>query len=192
MTRITLLDGHPDAQSLCAALAGSYARGAASGGHDVRRIAVRDLRFDPVLHGGYRVRQELEPDLRAAQATIEWCQHLVVVLPIWWGSMPALLKGFFDRAFLPGWAFRYRERGPYWDRLLAGRSARLIATSDAPALYNWVAYRNAPTAATRRTILRFCGFDPVRVTALGGIRQLGAARRGRLLTKVEALGRRAR
>ena len=56
-----------------------------------------DLRFDPVLREGYQQVQALEPDLLQAQANILWAEHLVLVYPIWWGGIPALLKGFFDR-----------------------------------------------------------------------------------------------
>lgn len=50
--------------------------------------------------------------------------------------MPALLKGFVDRVFLPGFAFRCREGLALRDRLIEGRSARRIVTMDAPGLHD--------------------------------------------------------
>ncbi|MBK8978511.1 MAG: NAD(P)H-dependent oxidoreductase [Planctomycetes bacterium] len=190
--RVTIVDGHPDPQSFCRALADRYEAGLAAARCEVRRLDLRALHFDPLLRAGYRERQELEPDLLRAQQDIGWCQHLALVTPVWWGSTPALLKGFLDRCFLPGWAFRYHDGDPFWDRLLAGRSARLIVTSDAPTLFNLLAYRNSPVVALRKMVLGFCGFRPVRVTAFGGIRRSDAERRARMLERVEALGRRAR
>ncbi|MEN0110125.1 MAG: NAD(P)H-dependent oxidoreductase [Planctomycetota bacterium] len=166
--RITLLDGHPRAESLVAALADAYARGAESAGHDVRRLAPRDMDFEPVGRG-YKEGDPIEPDLVAAQEAITWCEHVVVVHPVWWGSMPAELKGFFDRSFLPGWAFKFHEGKMWWDRLLAGRSARVIQTAATP---NWAmrfAYRNCAARALKDSTLAFSGFKPVRLTQFGGV-----------------------
>ena len=89
--RILLLNGHPDAGSLCDALAASYAAGANEGGHDIRCVALRELEFDLVLRGGFHSAKPLEPDIKE-QELIQWCEHLVVVSPNWWWSAPALLK----------------------------------------------------------------------------------------------------
>ena len=190
--RITILDGHPDHESLCTSLCDAYAAGAADAGHDVRRLVVRDLEFAPVLRG-YRYRGELEPDLVEAQRTISWCEHLVVVHPVWWGSSPALLKGFIDRTFLPGWAFKFHENDPWWDRLLAGRSARVIQTAATP---NWAmraAYWSCAGVAMKSSTLAFCGFKPVRLTQLGGVgKGFRDERAERWLAKAERLGRAGR
>jgi NAD(P)H dehydrogenase (quinone) len=136
---ILLILAHPAQSSLCRALAEAYRKGAAEVGHEVRFLALGELAFDPILHDGYSTLQPLEPDLVAAQEAINWAQHLVFVYPTWWGAIPALLKGFFDRVFLPGFAFGYRDNSPFWDRLLAGRSAHLLVTMDTPPwYYRWV------------------------------------------------------
>ena len=132
---ILILLGHPDRDSLCGAIAQRYATAAENAGHRVRLIALGELEFDPVLRHGYRQIQPLEADLQDAADAIEACDHLVLVYPTWWGAMPALLKGFFDRVLLPGYAFRYRRDSVWWDRLLAGRSARVITTLDTPPWY---------------------------------------------------------
>ena len=119
--RILVILGHPSADSLSAALAQSYKEGAQAAGAQVRLLDLGALAFDPILRAGYRGEQALEPDLQAAQAQITWAEHLVWVYPTWWGAMPALLKGFIDRVFLPGFAFKYRQGSSLWDRLLAGR-----------------------------------------------------------------------
>ncbi|MGL4513045.1 MAG: NAD(P)H-dependent oxidoreductase [Lacipirellulaceae bacterium] len=187
--RITILDGHPDQTSLTTALLGAYAQGAASGGHEVRRVVVRDLQFEPVLRG-YRQGRELEADLATAQEAISWCRHLVVGYPVWWGAPPALLKGFIDRAFLPGFAFKFHETDPWWDRLLAGRSARMVVTSATPVWAMNLAYRNAPIAATRDSVLAFCGFKPVRVSHFGGVgKDFTPEKAQPWLARVEKLGR---
>jgi len=185
MRKILILDGHPAKESYVSALCDAYATGATASGFEVRRLNIRDLTFDSNLRLGYQQIQELEPDLRQAQEHIGWCEHLVFAFPMWWGSMPARTKGFFERCWLPGFAFKYREDSPLWDRLLAGRSARLIVTSDAPVLFNVLAYWNAPYITVRKMIFRFCGFKPVKTTAIGGVKGLPLAARQRWLDHVQ-------
>ena len=102
--------------------------------------------------------------------------------------MPALLKGFLDRLLLPGFAFRYRRDSAWWDRLLAGRSARVITTMDTPPWYYRWLYRDPGIAQLRRTVLQFCGIAPVRVTRLGPVRSSSPARRQRWLQAIARLG----
>ena len=79
--RILLLNGHPDAGSLCDSLAAAYADGARERGHDIRCVALRELEFDLVLRGGYHSAKPLEPDILEQHDLIRWCEHLVVVSP---------------------------------------------------------------------------------------------------------------
>ncbi|WP_457319636.1 NAD(P)H-dependent oxidoreductase [Stenotrophomonas sp. P5_B8] len=189
---IVILLGHPDRDSLCGALAERYRQAAVAAGHRVQLFALGEVDFDPILRHGYRQIQPLEPALQQINAAIADCQHLVLVYPTWWGGMPALLKGFFDRAFLPGVAFRYRKDSVWWDRLLAGRSARVLTTMDTPPwYYRWV-YRMPGHQQVRRTILEFCGIKPVKITALGPVRSSTSAQRDTWLQQAERLGRQAR
>ena len=128
-TKITVLLGHPDVDSYCGSLARAYSDAARSAGAEVREINLAELTFDPVLWHGYREIQQLEPDLLDAQDALRWADVLVFAYPTWWGGAPALLKGFVDRVFLPGFAFKYRENSRFWDRLLVGRSGRLLVSA---------------------------------------------------------------
>lgn len=186
--RILVVLGHPDGESFCAALADAYAEAALDAGHEVRVLRLGELAFDPILHAGYRRIQDLEPDLVSAQADILWAEHLVFVYPVWWGAMPALLKGFFDRVFLPGFAFKHRDGSVLWDRLLSGRSARLLVTMDTPPwYYRWV-YRMPGHNQMRRTILEFSGIRPVRIVGFGPVRGAAEARRAGWLAAARRLG----
>jgi putative NADPH-quinone reductase len=189
--RILILQGNPSTESFCASLARSYQQGAQSSGHECRLLNISEIKFDSNLAQGYRQIQTLEPDLIKAQEWVSWCEHLVVIYPIWWGQMPALFKGFFDRCFLPGWAFKYHEKDPFWDRLLSGRSAHLIVTSDAPALYNILAYWDAPVTVPKKMIFRFCGFKPVRVTRIGNIKSTSETKRKYILETMRNKGMKA-
>lgn len=188
--KVLIILGHPDKNSLCGALAASYREGAQEGGAEIREIFLGDLNFDPVLRRGYKEVQELEPDLLTAQESIKWADHLVWVYPIWWGTMPALLKGFLDRTLLPGFAFKYRENSPWWDRYLTGRSARMIVTLDAPVFYDWLMYGAGGRRTMKNAVLKFCGIKPVGVTAFGSVKSSDAAKRHKWLAAVNELGKR--
>lgn len=188
MKRILIINGHPDKESFNFGLAAAYKKGALASGAEVKEIVVRELDFNPNLQYGYRKRTELEPDLLHVQEMIRWAQHLVFVYPVWWGSVPAILKGFIDRVFLPGFAFQKRENSLWWDKLLTGKSARIISTLDQPAWYYWLVYRQPSTYAMKKLTLQFSGIDPVRVTTIGPIRRSKEAYRHSWLKKVERLG----
>lgn len=189
--RILIIQGHPAEQSLCAALAQEYAQGAQESGHTVNTLTIRELNFDPVLHEGYKVIQPLEADLISAQNEIKSADHIVVIFPIWWGGMPALLKGFIDRAFLPGFAFKYRQGSPWWDKYLTGRSAHVIATMDTPPWYFRIFYRDAGINQIKRTILQYCGVGPVKVTRIGRVKDTPSAWKQAWLSKARQYGRNA-
>ncbi len=187
--KILILLGHPDSTSFNAALADAYKKGALASGAEVREIKMGELNFDLSLKSGYRERMELEADLRDAQEKILWADHLVWVYPVWWGSVPAVMKGFLDRVLLPGFAFQKRENSVWWDKLLAGKSARLICTMDQPPWY----YRfinHAPTHfMMKKMVMQFCGVQQVGITSFGVIRNSPAQKRMDWLLKTEELGR---
>lgn len=160
---ILVVLGHPDKNSFCDALAEAYAKGARESGCEVCKLEIGEFKFDPTLWKGYNIIQELEPDLIKAQELIQWSNHIVFVYPNWWGTMPALMKGFFDRVFLPGFAFKYRNNSVLWDKLLTGRTAHLMVTMDTPPwYYRWV-YRRPGHNQMKRTILGFCGIKTTKI-----------------------------
>jgi NAD(P)H dehydrogenase (quinone) len=175
--RIYLLLGHPDKDSFCGAIADAYEASAKAAGHEVRRQDLGALSFDPILHHGYKTIQALEPDLVQAQDMLTWCEHWVLVYPMWWGSVPALLKGFFDRVILPGFAFQPHENDPRWDKLLKGRTGHIFRTADGPNIYSLLAYRDSDIATVKNATMQFCGVSPVKVTKFGGVGRASAEKR---------------
>lgn len=186
--RTLILLGHPDKKSLCAALADSYEKGAREKGGDVMRLNISDLSFNSNLRQGYKVIQNLEPDLIEAQRLIKWASHIVIVYPVWWGSVPAVLKGFIDRTFLPGFAFKYRENSPMWDKLLSGKSGRLIVTSDAPAWWLYLTYFHPSVNMMKKAVLEFCGVSPVTVMSFDSIKSASEKRIDGMLYKAFRAG----
>lgn len=184
-----IINGHPNPDSLNRALVHAYEKGAVAAGKDVKVLHLSELEFGLNLKYGYQKRTELEPDLLSAQELILWCEHLVIVHPVWWGGLPALLKGFFDRAFLPKFAFSYRENSVWWDKLLAGRTAEILYTIDQPILYYKLVNGAPGLKQLKRMILEFCGFKVKRVTGFPNVRYSTPKKRAGWITKVEQLGK---
>jgi NAD(P)H dehydrogenase (quinone) len=188
MKKVLIINGHPDPESYGAALAEAYQLGAVNSGAEVKEIRVADLDFNPNLAFGYRQRTTLEPNLLEAQEQIKWAEHIVWVYPVWWGGPPALLKGFIDRVFLPGFAFKKRENSLWWDKLLTGRSARVICTLDQPAWYYWLVNGRPTYYSMKKMTLEFCGIKPVRTTTIGPMRLSKEVYRQKWLKRVEQYG----
>ncbi|GAA3965624.1 NAD(P)H-dependent oxidoreductase [Allohahella marinimesophila] len=188
--RILVVAGHPSSESFGCALAEAYLVEAEKNGHEVRMIRLDRLYFDPILHEGYRVVQALEPDLQSAQADMLWAEHLVFVYPVWWGSIPALMKGFLDRTLLPGFAFKYVPGKLFPQQLLKGRSAQLLVTMDTPPWYFRWAYGAPAIRQMKKTTLEFCGLRPVGTLAVGPVLNSSPERREVWLEKARLLAAR--
>jgi NAD(P)H dehydrogenase (quinone) len=178
--------GHPTAGSLSDASAEAYSDGLRRAGATVVQLKLRELSFDLDLHFGFGDRQPLEPDLRHAQQLIEQANHVAWFFPTWWAGPPALVKGFIDRAFLPGWAFANRPGQALPDTLLKGRSSRVVTTMDSPSFWYQLWHRSALHASFVNATLRYVGFGPISSTTLYSQRTRTAAQRA---AWVERLGR---
>ena len=186
-----IINGHPDKESFCFALAESYKKGADTAA-DCKLVHLIDLKFNPILTYGYRKISELELDLVKMQAEILAADHLVFVYPNWWATMPALLKGFIDRIFVPNFAFKYRENSPFWDKLLKGKTARIIVTMDTPKWYYWLINRSAGHNAMRIGVLEFCGIKPVKISVFTPVKSSDESKRKKWLAEAEELGSKQR
>ncbi|MEX0930437.1 MAG: NAD(P)H-dependent oxidoreductase [Candidatus Paceibacterota bacterium] len=186
---VYILVGHPSPdKTFCDAIADAYERGARERGYAVIRQDIAKLTFDPILHKGYEVVQELEPDLVEVQKNIKWADHIVLIYPNWWSSMPALLKGLFDRIWLPGFAYHFHRFS--WTMLLKGRTARLIITLDNHPIIASLVFGDY-TDEVQNTLLEFAGIRPTDVSSFGSLKFRSERGRQRLLAKAYRMGRRA-
>ncbi|GGG57232.1 NAD(P)H dehydrogenase [Croceivirga lutea] len=186
--RIALIIGHPDKESYSYALADAYKKGAQASGAEIQEIVLPDLAFNPNLQHGYRKRTELEPDLLKSQEIMKWADHLVWVYPVWWGSVPAIMKGFLDRVLLPGYAFSKRKESLWWNKHFTGKTARLICTLDQPPWYYRLINKCPSHNAMKKGTLQFIGVKKVRITTIGPIRLSKEAFRVKWLKRVDRLG----
>jgi putative NADPH-quinone reductase len=191
--RILVINGHPDRlrEHLCAAFAEAYVDGASSAGHEIRRIDLAGFQF-PMLRSQTEFETgKLPEELEMAVENIRWAEHLVLIFPLWLGTMPALVKAFLEQVMRPGIAFEYGANGMSTRALLGGRSARLIVTMGMPGFVYRLWFMNHGIAALRRGILNFVGIKPVRESLYGMVDQSSDSRRRKWLNEVRQLGGRA-
>ncbi|WP_371395623.1 NAD(P)H-dependent oxidoreductase [Fretibacter rubidus] len=181
--------GHPRESSLSLAMADAYDAAAAQAGATVRRMTLSDMDFDVDLREGYHSRKTLEPCLEQWRENVLWADHLCWVYPVWWGGMPAKMKGVIDRAVLPGFAMSYPEGKIFWERLLVGRSADVILTSDAPPWFDQIVNGRPAKNQAVNTILKFAGIKPVKTLQVGTVKTASDAK---IQKWIEAAGKRGR
>ncbi len=188
MKKILVLLGNPDTESFSGELATVYEQAARQAGHEVVRVNISDLKFDPILHKGYRVIQELEPDLKDMQEKWRWAEHIVIVYPNWWCTMPALLKGLFDRMYLPGFAFNFEKPSGKLIQRLKGKTARVIVIAGTQSPFmTWLKYGDC-TNEILHGILGFAGIK-ARASAFGPCDRMTEEGRTKWKAKVARLGK---
>ncbi|MBK9014351.1 MAG: NAD(P)H-dependent oxidoreductase [Saprospiraceae bacterium] len=188
---VLIILGHPRKDSFCGAIADAYRKGAEAAGAMVRLTALADLQFNSNVIVPEPQDQPDEPDIVQARKDIQWADHLVFIYPVWWGMMPALLKGFLDRVLVPGFAF-YEIAENNYKKLLTGKTAQLILAMDTPT---WIykLFIHAPsTHAMKIATLQFCGISPVRTTHFSPVKHVSDAQRSQWLQQTFALGEKLR
>tara|TARA_R110001592_G_scaffold16388_3_gene69715 strand:+ start:8200 stop:8817 length:618 start_codon:yes stop_codon:yes gene_type:complete len=182
---------HPKPDSLCGGIADAYQTSAEAVGALVRRMDLHAMHFDTAFQGYDANHGALEPDLARWQDNIRWADHILIVHPCWWGTMPAQAKAVFDRALLPGFGFKFTGDGSKWDRLLAGKTADVIMTSDTPPILDTLLYVGSGRRLVKKQILEFCGITPKTIKQFGSVKASSPEKRQGWLNKAGDLGARA-
>jgi putative NADPH-quinone reductase len=185
--KILVILGNPDTSSFTAVLADTYGEAARAAGHSVERINVSELAFDPILRKGYKEIQPLEPDLVALQDKWRAADHVVIVYPNWWCTMPAIIKGMFDRMFLPGFAFNFDKQTKKLIQRLTGKTARVIVVAGTHSPFmTWLKFGDY-TNEIQHAILGFAGMK-TKVSTFGPSDKVSDVVRAKWKEKVRRLG----
>jgi NAD(P)H dehydrogenase (quinone) len=148
--KVFVVHAHPEPRSFCAALRDVAVAESTALGHEVRVSDLYVMGFQPVsdrrdfltvadpdylkpqreqLHA--LKNDGLAPDVAAELDNLFWCDLAIFTFPLWWFSVPAILKGFFDRVLVMGKI--YGGGKVYETGGLAGRRAMLALTTGGPA-----------------------------------------------------------
>ncbi|MFH0256898.1 NAD(P)H-dependent oxidoreductase [Vibrio rumoiensis] len=183
MKRVLVINANPKNQSFCKSLADNYALEAALT-HEVKQLHVSDMKFDISLDQGYDSVATLEPDLLHFQELVLWSEHIVIITPVWWGTVPAKFKGLIDRVFLPNFAFKYVEGKVFPEKLLLGRNSELYITLDTPPFWYKYFKGNVIYKQLKTSILDFSGIKNRSTTYLGPVIGSSFETRQKWLSKV--------
>ncbi|GCD36195.1 NAD(P)H dehydrogenase [Streptomyces chrestomyceticus JCM 4735] len=152
--KVLWLAAHPEERSLNSSLKNEGIRTLRDHGHEVQLSDLYAMKWNPVVdaddydhspterlhiskaaHHAY-TNGNLSPDIRAEQEKVTWADTLVVQFPLWWYGMPAILKGWFDRVFIKGFAYGIDDPATgqalrYGDGPLTGKRAMAVVTAGA-------------------------------------------------------------
>ncbi|TPG37767.1 NAD(P)H-dependent oxidoreductase [Flavobacterium pectinovorum] len=182
---VLVINGHPDKISFNEEIAQTYIQTMKNAGIEVNYLPLRDLNFDLNLKNGFRIPQELEPDLVKSVELLRKSTHTVWIHPLWWYGLPALLKGFIDRTFLSGIAYKFTDNG--MEKLFAGRSARIIYTADTPEAEYEKNFSKSGLKQLKTGVLEFSGFSPVTHNHLSTFFDADRARKDSFLKQVQEI-----
>jgi putative NADPH-quinone reductase len=187
---ILVIDAHPDPARgrLVHALADQYASAAEAGGHLTQVVRLSELDFS-WLRSAAEYAARPKGVIGSQQEHFRWADHVVIIYPLWLGSMPALLKAYLEQVMRPGFAFAYGKGKGLPKKLLAGKSARIVVTMGMPSLFYQLYYHSHSVRSLARNILGFVGFKPVRVSLIGNVEGSESAR-NRCIKELRALARR--
>lgn len=185
--RILIINAHPGNDSFCSEVSKRYLRGAQQSKAIVDLINLTDFTIDWSYSNGYKNNTD-EAEIKKIQNLIRNASHLVIVFPNWWGTYPAILKGFIDRVFIPDFAYKYQKNSQFPIPLLKGKSARLIMSMDTPIWYYSLFYKSPGLNSLKKSILNFCGIKPVKTTIFTSVKKSTEEKRNSWLKKIEELG----
>lgn len=156
--------------------------------HQTRVIDLYKEQFDPVLYFDKthkRSHLQYDQETKAYRDAISWSDHIIFIFPIWWGGMPAILKGFIDRVFVQNFAYSYSTKKILPNKLLKGRSASIIVTHDTPKLMVKFIQQDYGKVLKTQVLASMCGIKVKRRLVSPDIRTSNLKQRQKFLKKIE-------
>ncbi len=188
--KVLIVYAHPNPNSFNKAILDALLGGLRGAGHEIR---IKDLyaeAFNPILD-----RKDLElanqgvvpEQIASEQQAISWADALVFIYPLWWFDRPAILKGWFDRVFTHGFAFKYSDSGMHG--LLPQRKALVIVTvGGTPAEYKQINFAEHLVRPTTDGTLALCGIKRIEDKVFYAVPTVSDEERRKMLEQVHQLG----
>ncbi len=178
---------HPNPNSFGKGIADTVVKISEEMGSSIRLRDLYQMDFDPVLKpADFEAfkRGQVPEDIGAEQEHIRWADVITLIYPVWWGSMPARLKGYIDRVFANGFAYQYVNGEP--QGLLKGKKALVFSTTGASSdLYAKSGMHDAMTKGVDQGIFNFCGIEEVKHIFFGEVPYVSDEMRKEYLEAVE-------
>ena len=161
-----IIYSHPNQNSYTLAVVNRIIAHAEENSEMIKLIDLYGEKFQPIL-----TTSDFDPivseDVLAHQKLLTWCDKLTIVAPLWWGHLPAIFKGYFDRVLTAGFAFNYVNEQS--EGLLNHIKAHIIINTGAPnKMYQENGMHDALKTILIDNTFAFCGMD-ARISFLGNI-----------------------
>ncbi|PFY86190.1 NAD(P)H-dependent oxidoreductase [Bacillus pseudomycoides] len=183
---VLIIYAHPNPSSFNAAILEHVQKGLQETNHFVTLLDLYKEQFNPVLiFNEDKRRHDLvyEEETEKYRRLIKEADFFIFIYPIWWWGMPAILKGFIDRVFVTGFAYKYEGALP--KGLLIGKKAWVINTLDSPLWYVALLYRSADWVIMKKGILRFCGIRQIKRSVFQSVKTSKAIKREKWLLEMQ-------
>ena len=194
MSKLVIIQGHPDPKQnhLDHALIASYIEGARTANHQVTLINIAELEF-PLLQSNesfQKGKEDTPENLKPVQNAITESDHIVIIYPLWLGTMPALLKGFLEQLLRPGFAISYEKGLP--QGLLKNKTAHIIITMGMPAFIYRFYFFSHSLRSLKRNILNLVGIKTIKTTLIGSVANADETAKKKWFEKMKQAGRKAK
>jgi putative NADPH-quinone reductase len=188
---IVIIQGHPDPEGnrFCNALANAYFKGAEASRHNVKEIDIAQVEFSMLRTQVEFVEGEVPEGIKQAQHLIQLAEHLVIIYPLWLGTMPAYLKAFLEQVFRPGFSAIKATGEKPWERLITEKTAHIVITMGMSDIIYRSYFLGHGVKSVEGNILAFFGINTIQETLIGGVESITDTERKQWLAKMELTGR---
>ncbi|MDR0698550.1 MAG: NAD(P)H-dependent oxidoreductase [Tannerella sp.] len=164
-----IIFAHPNPASFNSSLVKALYNHLLNQGDEVKLRHLYELGFNPVLSADdfSSIADNKTPkDIEIEQGYVKWSDHIIFVFPVWWGGMPAIMKGYIDRVFAEGFAYEYVADGS--NGLLSPRKGSTICSTGAYS-EDYKHVHNAMNVLSIETVFGFTGITPYKSLFYGGV-----------------------
>lgn len=186
MKQVLILNGDTDKKESTEFLVQAYKNGAESSGATVRILAISDLIFNSNMLFNNRQIAELEPDLIKALQAIHTSNHIVLFCPVYVDYIPAKIKGFFDRLFVPDQLFKSNKLN--FNNDFAGKSGRIVSILDEHTFKEWKINKRTTYLSIKKTVFEKRRISPVLSNTIGELHAFDNHYSQKWASKMEKFG----
>jgi NAD(P)H dehydrogenase (quinone) len=166
-----IIFAHPNSASFSSSLIKALSEHLTNKGNEVKIRNLYEIGFNPVLSAddfSSLADNQTPKDIAIEQEYIKWAEHIIFAFPVWWGGMPAIMKGYIDRVLAEGFAYEYVDTGSNGDGLLSYLKGSMICATGLSS-EDFKDSQNAMKVITEKTIFGFTGIKPYKQLFYGSV-----------------------
>jgi NAD(P)H dehydrogenase (quinone) len=184
-----IITAHPSSHGFTHEIAHAYVRYAEKHGKKAHIIDLYapEWKLDFLAYEATSELKDVSEKQKQFHAAIEAADEIVFIFPIWWVSVPAILKNFFDCVFTSGFAYKYKSGGMFPEKLLRGKTAKVFCTCDAIGWMYWL-IGNPLRITLQIGIFGWCGLKLKLFQTYDQMRKKTPEERKKILTHITEYG----